>query len=73
MDKTKAQKKAIDEKYKEGEINKKKHSRYDTEGGKEHKESNGYRMKEDKKEKEGKEDKEGREKKHKCSECGMMH
>jgi len=68
MDKTKAQKKAIDEKYKEGEINKKKEPRYDEEGGKKHKESKGYRMKEDKEEEEEHMDKEGRVKK--CKHCG---
>lgn len=72
MNKTEAQKKAIDEKYNEGSINKKKEPRYDEEGGKAHKESDGYRMKEDSKEKAGKEDKEGKEK-HKCTSCGEMH
>ena len=67
--KTEAQKKAIEEKYdKEGEIEGKKEPRYDEEGGKEHKESKGYRTKEDSKEKAGKMDKEGRVKK--CKHCG---
>lgn len=67
MDKKEAQKKAIEERYsKEGEINKKKEPRYDEEGGKEHKESNGYRTKEDSKEKAGKADKEGQV----CKTCG---
>lgn len=45
MNKTEAQRKAISEKYKEGTINKKKYPRYDTEGGKERKESDGYKLK----------------------------
>lgn len=73
MNKHEAQKKAISEKYKEGSINKKKEHRYDEEGGKEHKESNGYRTKKNSKEKGEDMDKEGKEKKHKCSECGEMH
>ena len=73
MNKTKAQEKAIKEKYEEGEINKSKHSRYDTEGGKEHKESDGYRTKKNKDEKEGKREDGSRVKKHKCSDCGKMY
>lgn len=73
MNKTDAQKKAISEKYdKEGEINKKKHSEYDEEGGGDNKGKGGYRMKKDAKEEAGKEDKEGRVK-HKCTSCGKMH
>jgi hypothetical protein len=74
MNKTDAQKRAIDEKYsKEGEMSKKKEPHYDAEGKKEHKESDAYRMKKDEKEEKDGADKEGREKKHKCSFCGEMH
>lgn len=68
MANTKAQEKAIREKYsEEGEINKSKKSRFDEEGEGDHKEDKGYRTKEDSKEKAGKMDKEG---KAKCSKCG---
>lgn len=43
MDKKEAQKKAIDEKYNEGSVNKKKEGKYDTEGGKTKKKSDGYK------------------------------
>lgn len=62
MDKKEAQRKAIEE----GANDHKKEPRYDEEGGKAHKKSDGYRMKEDSKEKAGKADKEGKV----CSECG---
>lgn len=72
MNKTEAQKKAIEERYsKEGEISKKKESRYNEEGGKTHKEANAYRTKKDSKEDKGMADKEGRVGK-KCSTCGQM-
>jgi hypothetical protein len=69
MDKTKAQEKAIREKYnKEGEISKEKKPRYDDEGGKGDKKSSGYRTSKDEKEEKGGMDKEGRMKK--CPTCG---
>ncbi len=70
MDKTKAQEKAIKEKYKDGSINKEKHERYDTEGGKEHKESDGYRMKKGKGEGKDKMSSDGDKKIGKCKHCG---
>lgn len=43
MDKKEAQSKAIAEKYKDGDIENKKEPKYDTEGGKTHKKSDGYK------------------------------